>query len=57
MENKIAVVVDSTTTLPEGYLSGLETRSAPAIIIWAGEELYAFGLMLVRNPLGLTDGR
>ena len=39
MENKIAVVLDSTTTLPEGYLSELETRTAPAIIIWDGEEL------------------
>jgi len=39
MENKIAVVLDSTTTLPHGYLSELETRTAPAIIIWEGEEL------------------
>lgn len=39
MENKIAVVLDSTTTLPVGYLSEMETRTAPAIIIWDGEEL------------------
>ncbi len=39
MENNIAVVVDSTTTMPEGYLSGLEIKSAPAIIIWGEEEL------------------
>lgn len=39
MKNKIAVVLDSTTTLPEGFLTGLEVRFAPAIIIWEGEEL------------------
>jgi len=39
MENKIAVVLDSTTTLPEGFLKELEIRFAPAIIIWEGEEL------------------
>lgn len=39
MDNKIAVVIDSTTALPQGYLTGLEIRSAPAIIIWEGDEL------------------
>ncbi|MBN2044142.1 MAG: DegV family protein [Anaerolineales bacterium] len=39
MENKIAVVVDSTTTLPQGFLTDLEIQSAPAIIIWGDEEL------------------
>jgi DegV family protein with EDD domain len=39
MDNKIAVVIDSTTALPERYLEGMEIRSAPAIIIWEGEEL------------------
>ncbi|MEJ2757340.1 MAG: DegV family protein [Anaerolineales bacterium] len=39
MSEKIAVVVDSTTTLPEGFLPGLEVRTAPAMIIWGGEEL------------------
>ncbi len=39
MENKIALVLDSTTTLPEGFLEGLEVRFAPAIIVWEGEEL------------------
>jgi len=39
MENKIAVVLDSTTTLPDKFLEGLELRFAPAIIIWEGEEL------------------
>lgn len=39
MENKIAVVIDSTTTLPKDYLTGMEIQVAPAIIIWEGEEL------------------
>lgn len=39
MDHKIAVVIDSTTTLPPGFLTGLEVRTAPAIIIWGGEEL------------------
>jgi DegV family protein with EDD domain len=39
MGNKIAVVVDSTTTMPDGLLQDVELRSAPAIIIWEGEEL------------------
>ncbi len=39
MESKIAVVVDSTTTLPDDLLPGLEVRTAPAMIIWGGEEL------------------
>ena len=39
MDSKIAVVVDSTTTKPEGFLPGLEFRTAPAMIIWDGEEL------------------
>lgn len=39
MGNKIAVVVDSTTTLPDGLLQDVESRIAPAIIIWEGEEL------------------
>ena len=39
MANKIAVVLDSTTTLPKDFLKGLEIRFAPAIIIWGEEEL------------------
>jgi len=39
MENKIAVVIDSTTTLPENYLPEMELQVAPAIIIWGDEEL------------------
>ena len=39
MENKIAVVIDSTTTLPKDYLTGMEIHVAPAMIIWEGEEL------------------
>lgn len=39
MSEKIAVVIDSTTTMPEGFLPGLELRTAPAVIIWEGEEL------------------
>ena len=39
MDEKIAVVLDSTTTLPEGFLTDLELQSAPAIIIWGDEEL------------------
>ena len=39
MENKIAVVIDSTTTLPDGFLPGVELQTAPAVIIWEGEEL------------------
>jgi len=39
MENKIAVVLDSTTTLPQDFLKGLEIRFAPAIIVWGDEEL------------------
>lgn len=39
MENKIAVVLDSTTTLPQDFLTGLEIRFAPAIIVWGDEEL------------------
>lgn len=39
MENKIAVVLDSTTTLPKDFLKGLEIRFAPAIIVWGDEEL------------------
>lgn len=39
MSEKIAVVIDSTTTLPKGLLPGMKVRSAPAIIIWEGEEL------------------
>jgi len=39
MDHKIAVVLDSTTTLPQGFLKGLYIRFAPAIIIWEGEEL------------------
>ena len=38
-EQKIAIVVDSTTALPEGMLEGVEIKSAPAIIIWEGDEL------------------
>ena len=39
MANKIAVVLDSTTTLPKDFLKGLEIRVAPAIIIWGQEEM------------------
>jgi DegV family protein with EDD domain len=39
MANKIAVVLDSTTTLPKDFLKGLEIRIAPAIIIWGQEEM------------------
>jgi len=39
MENKIAVVIDSTTALPKDYLPGMEIQVAPATIIWGGEEL------------------
>ena len=39
MANKIAVVLDSTTTLPKDFLKGLEIRIAPAIIIWGPEEM------------------
>jgi DegV family protein with EDD domain len=39
MDSKIAVVIDSTTLIPEGILENLPIRSAPAIIIWEGEEL------------------
>jgi len=39
MENKIAVVIDSTTTLPKDYLPEMEMQVAPAAIIWEGKEL------------------
>lgn len=38
-ETKIAVVIDSTTNLPEGMLQGLTIRSVPALILWGKEQL------------------
>lgn len=37
--SKVAIVIDSTTTLPKEMKAELAVRSAPATIIWSGEEL------------------
>ena len=37
--SKVAIVIDSTTTLPKEMMAELAVRSAPATIIWSGEEL------------------
>ena len=37
--SKVAIVIDSTTTLPKEMMAELGVRSAPATIIWSGEEL------------------
>ena len=57
MDSKIAVVVDSTTTKPEGFLPGLEFRTAPAMIIWDGEELRWGGYPAGRILPAAGDGR
>lgn len=37
--SKVAIVIDSTTTLPEDMQAEYQLDSAPASIIWSGEEL------------------
>lgn len=38
-KSKIAVVIDSTTSLPKGMLEGLTIRSAPVLILWGQDQL------------------
>jgi DegV family protein with EDD domain len=38
-KSKIAVVIDSTTSLPKGMLEGLTIRSAPVLILWGEDQL------------------
>ena len=37
--SKVAIVIDSTTTLPKEMREELSLHTAPAVIIWSGEEL------------------
>jgi DegV family protein with EDD domain len=39
MSKKVALVTDSTTYLPSAYLEKYVIRVAPALVIWAGEEM------------------
>ncbi|MGD2159207.1 MAG: DegV family protein [Anaerolineales bacterium] len=37
--SKVAIVIESTTTLPVGMMDQLNLQSAPARVIWSGEQL------------------